>query len=80
MTKTTGGLILNIVWHVFIVLFKNFLSGLSACALSIRISGQNAQTKRRFLVIKRDIIKQNKHLLSKMETWECHQMKIMKGE
>ena len=36
--------------------------------------------KTEVLDMKRDIIEQNKHLLSNMETWECHQMKIIKGK
>ena len=45
----------------------------------LRITGHNVRTKR-FLLIKRDIIEQNKHFLSNMESWECHQMKIIKGK
>jgi hypothetical protein len=51
-----------------------FRPGIRARAFCIRITGQNMWTKRR------DIIDQNEHLLSNMETWECHQMKIIKGK
>ena len=49
-------------------------------ALCIWITELNAQTKGRSLDIKMNFIEQNKHFLSHMETWECHQMKIIKGK
>ena len=73
-------------WNIIYYNSTNFTDtiGFLVCLLWLRMSlwitEQNAWTKRRFLDMKRDFIKQNKHLLSKWMSSECNHMKIIKGK